>query len=317
MLLLAAGVVGLATAVVFVHPLLSEGAGLDLGQDLLHGLAGLVGDHPGAALVIAPLRGVADAVAHVVEAALVHEVHDELQLVQALEVGDLRLIPGLHQGLEAGLHQLADAAAEHRLLTEEVGFRFLGEGGLQHAGAGAANSLGVGESIGQGLAAGILVHGYQRGHAGALHENFTHPVAGGLGRNHGNVHIVGRGDEAKADVEAVGEHEGVAGLQVGRDVLLVHLALDGIRDHHHDHVGFFGCVGHAEHPQTVGFRLGPALAALVQAHAHVHAAVLQVQGMGVTLAAVPNHCYLLVLEIGQVSIVLVVNRCHDVPSCEY
>jgi hypothetical protein len=37
------------------------------------------------------------------QAALVHQVDDQLQLVQALEVRDLRLVAGLDQRLEAGL----------------------------------------------------------------------------------------------------------------------------------------------------------------------------------------------------------------------
>ena len=44
--------------------------------------------------VVAVLGGVADRVAHVAEAAAVHEVDDELQLVQALEVRDLGLVAG-------------------------------------------------------------------------------------------------------------------------------------------------------------------------------------------------------------------------------
>ena len=61
----------------------------------------------GAGGVVAVLGGVADRVAHVVQAAAIHQVDDQLQLVQALEVGDLRLVAGLDQRLEAGLDQLA------------------------------------------------------------------------------------------------------------------------------------------------------------------------------------------------------------------
>src|SRR3712207_9560775 len=39
------------------------------------------------------------------DAALVHEVDDELQLVQALEVRDLRCVAGLGEHLEPGLHE--------------------------------------------------------------------------------------------------------------------------------------------------------------------------------------------------------------------
>ena len=124
--------------------------GLDLLEDLPHLGAGLLVDDPGAAGVVAELGGVRDAVPHVVEAALIHQVDDQLQLVQALEVGALGLVAGLDQGLEAHLDQGADAAAEDDLLAEQVGLGLLGEGRLEDAAAGAADPLGVGQ--GQRLA---------------------------------------------------------------------------------------------------------------------------------------------------------------------
>src|SRR2546421_11359373 len=83
---------------VFEDPGPSEGAVLDLAQDLAHllaygGAAGARATH-----VVAELRRVADAVTHVAHPTLVHEVDDQLHLVQALEIGELRLIAGFHQG---------------------------------------------------------------------------------------------------------------------------------------------------------------------------------------------------------------------------
>ena len=80
--------------------------------------ARLGGDDARAAGVVAVLGGVAHRVAHVVEAAAVHQVDDQLELVQALEVGDLGLVAGLDQRLEARLDERADAAAQHGLLAE-------------------------------------------------------------------------------------------------------------------------------------------------------------------------------------------------------
>ena len=121
---------------VFVNPLFRVRSVLDFLQHLLHfgAVASLMTRW--AAGVIAVFGGVADRVAHVVEAALIHEIDDELQFVQALEIGDLGLISGIDQRLESGLHQLAGAAAEHGLLAEQIGFGFLGEGGFEHARAG-------------------------------------------------------------------------------------------------------------------------------------------------------------------------------------
>ena len=48
-----------------------------------------------------------------------------------LEVGELGLVAGLAEDLEAGLDEGGDAAAEDGLLAEEVGLGLLGEGGLE------------------------------------------------------------------------------------------------------------------------------------------------------------------------------------------
>ena len=117
------------------------------------------GDDAGAGYVVAPLGGVGDGVAHVLEAAAVHEVDDELELVEDLEVGELGLVAGLGEGLEACLDEGGGAAAEDGLLAEEVGLGLFGEGGLEDSGAGAADAFGVGEGEGEGVAAGVLLDG--------------------------------------------------------------------------------------------------------------------------------------------------------------
>src|SRR3954453_1021466 len=66
-------------------PLAGELAGLDLAQELLHGGARLVRDDALAAREVAVLGGVGDRVAHPGDALLVHQVDDELELVEALE----------------------------------------------------------------------------------------------------------------------------------------------------------------------------------------------------------------------------------------
>src|SRR3954447_9977580 len=101
---------------------------LDLAQDAAHLLAGLLVDQPRAAGVAAVLGGVRHRPVHLGDAALVHQVDDQLHLVQALEVGRLGLVTRLDQGVEARLDQLGQAAAEHSLLAEQVGLGLLGEG---------------------------------------------------------------------------------------------------------------------------------------------------------------------------------------------
>jgi len=74
------------------------------------------------------------------------EVDDELQLVHAFVVGDLGLITRLDQSLEAAHHKLGRAAAQHRLLAEEVGLGFFRKSRIEHAAARAANAMGIGEA---------------------------------------------------------------------------------------------------------------------------------------------------------------------------
>ena len=166
----------------------------------------------GPADVVAVLGGVADRVAHVVEAAAVHEVDDELQLVQALEVGDLGLVAGLDQRLEARLDERAHAAAEHRLLAEEIGLGLLGERRLEHARARRADARGVRRARSAcALPRRVLVHGEERGHAVARLD--TSRARGGRGpwaRSCSTSTSARRRDGAEADVEAVREHQRLA-----------------------------------------------------------------------------------------------------------
>src|SRR6266540_1311933 len=254
-----------APGVVLGDQLAREGAGADLGEDALHLGTDAVVDHPRPARVVAVLGRVRDRVAHPLQATLVDHVHDHLQLVEALEVGDLRLIAGLDQGVEAGLDERADTAAQHRLLAEQVGLGLLLEGGHQRAGPGAADPARV--RLGQvpGLALALL-------------ELAAHQVAGALGRDHRHVHALRRLHVPEVDVEAVGEEQCVAWPQVRRDVTRVEVPLHRVGHQHHDQVGPLGRLG-----------LGAALGPLGEADPHLAARVLEAQRVGVPLGAVAEY----------------------------
>src|SRR5213075_1608125 len=108
-----------------------------------------------------------------------------------------------------GLDQLADAAAQHRLLPEEVGLR-LPEGGLDHTPAGAADALRVLEHEVARVPARVLVDSGEARHAVALDELAPDEVPWSLGRNEADVHLRPRVDFAVVDREPVGEQEQVA-----------------------------------------------------------------------------------------------------------
>src|SRR5262245_44390823 len=128
LLLLAQSLEVLLAGAVLRDPLPREVAGLDVGEDLLHRLPPLGTDHAWAPGEVAVLGRVRDRVAHARDALLVHEVDDQLELVQALEIGEARVVAGFDQRLEPRLHQLGGAPAEHGLLAEEVGLGLVLEG---------------------------------------------------------------------------------------------------------------------------------------------------------------------------------------------
>ena len=155
---------------VFGHPLAGKLAGLDFAEDLFHFGFGGGGDDAGSAGEVAVFGGVGDGVAHVVEAALVNQVDDELHFVDAFKVGHFGRVTGFGEGFEAGLDEGGEAAAEDGLFAEEVGFAFVLEGGLDDAGAGAADAVAPRQRGLERVAAGVLVDGDEARHAAAFDE---------------------------------------------------------------------------------------------------------------------------------------------------
>ena len=112
------------------------------------------------------------------------------------------------------------------------------------------------------------------------------------------------------DVEAVREHERLAGRHVRRDLLVVQVALDMIGDQDHHHLGGFGGVGDRHHFQAGGFRFRPGLAALIEADHYVHARIAQVQRVRMALAAVADDGDGAAFQVVQISVFFVKAFCH-------
>ena len=107
--------------------------------------------------------------------------------MQALVVGDLRLVAGLDERLEAELDQLRDTAAEHGLLAEQVGLGLLGERGLDHPDARGADRGAVGERQLACVAARVLRDRDDGRRAVALGVERAHDVPRALRRDHDHV----------------------------------------------------------------------------------------------------------------------------------
>ena len=230
--------------------------------------------------------------------------------MDALEVRVLRLIARLDQRVKAGLHQGGHAAAEDALLAEEVGLGLLAEGGLEDAGARAADARGVGQRIVLRLAGGVLIHGDEIRHALALQVLAAHGVARALRRDHHDVDVCRRLDAAEVDVEAVREGEDHARAQVGLDVLLIHRSLLLVVDEDHDHVGDLRGLGGGHDGQAGGLGLRPTLGALVQRDDDVAAGVPEVQRVCVALGAVADDGNLLAAEHVEIAVLRVKHLCH-------
>ena len=231
--------------------------------------------------------------------------------MDALKVSVLRVVTSFHQGFKACLHQGANTAAQHTLLAKQVGFGFRFKGGFQNAGACAANAQRVSQSQLLSLAGGVLLHGNQARHAFALQIFAAHSVAGAFGRNHRHVHISRRLNQAKVDVEAVGKHQHIAGLQVGGNVFLIHFGLLFIVNQNHNNISLFGGFGRIINRKALSLRLGPGFAALVQTDNNLTTGIFQVFGVRMALGAIADNRNLLALQFCQITIFLIKNFPHS------
>src|SRR5580692_1686416 len=103
LLTLAGGVKPRTSGFVFRDPLASIFTALNFAKHAPHGVSRFVRDQLWAASVIAMFGRVADGIAHVVQAPAVHQIHNQLQFMHALEISDLRLVTRLDESFEAGL----------------------------------------------------------------------------------------------------------------------------------------------------------------------------------------------------------------------
>ena len=295
---------------VLLNPLGSEGAVLDLAQDLLHLLAGLLGDDALAGAVVAVLSGIGDGVTHLGKAALVDQVNDQLHLVNALEVSVLRSVASLDQSLKASLHQLADAAAEDSLLAEQVGLGLGLEGGLEDAGTAAADAAGICQSDVHSLAGSVLLNADQIRNAVTLEVLGTNGVARALRSDHDNVDVSRRNDLLEVDVEAVSESQNIARLQVRLDNVLVDVSLLLIRGQHHDDVAGSSSLSRSHDLQTVVLSLLLVLGARTQTNDNMYAGVLQVHCVSMTLGAEADDSNGLAVEQRQVAVCIIEHFYH-------
>ena len=104
---------------------------------------------------------------------------------------------------------------------------------------------------------------------------------------------------------AVGEEQGIAGLEVGRDLLGERVRDLVLRLHHHDKVGPVGGLGEIKDRESIFFRPLPLVARRLgrQANHDFHARFAQVVRVGLGLRVVAYDRHPAVLDKGEVSVV--------------
>ena len=226
-----------------------------------------------------------------------------------LEVGDLRLVAGVGEDLEAHLDELVDATKEHVLLTEEIGLGLFLEGGLDRAGAQGTKGLGISEGQIPAVATRILLNGGHDRNATAGRILAADDVARALRGDHEDRVVLGRLDVAVVDVEAVREGQSGAFLDVRLDVVLPDALLILVRGQDHDHIGFGSGFRNALDLQALFLGELHGLRVRTQADDDIDTGVTQVERMRVALRAVTDDCDLLAVEDREIAVVFVPDLC--------
>ena len=158
------------------------------------------------------------------------------------------------------------------------------------------------------------MYGQQAGHSAAFGVGASHEVARALGRDHHDVHSFRRFDHPEVDVEAVGKEQRITGLKCRGDLCLVEVAHVLVRHEHHHYVGGRG---RSTGRHDLEARLGCRRAAgrpFAQPDYDRHARVVEVESVGVALAAETDDGDRLVRDEPRVGVPVVVDRSHGVLS---
>ncbi len=116
-----------------------------------------------------------------------------------------------------------------------------------------------------------------------------------------------RHDLAEMDVEAVGEEQGLALGHVGLQIVFIERGLDVVLGQDLHHLGLFGRLGGGHRLEAVFHRQLKVGGSRHLGHHHVHAAIPEIQRLGVALGAEADDGHLLPLENPQIRIRIVVH----------
>ena len=139
-------------------------------------------------------------------------------------------------------------------------------------------------------------------------------MTGTLRCNHENVNASRRNNLLEVDVETMCESESTARLEVGTNLFLVDVRLLLIRDQNHRDVRLLDRLSDWQNLEVVRFGSGLGFRALVKTDDDVDAALLEVQRMRMSLAAVADDGNGLALHDLPVRVLIIISFCHNTLS---
>src|SRR5580658_1706860 len=299
-------------ALILRNPFARELATLNVGQRLLHRRPRGIAHNLLAARQIAIFRRVRNGIPHPAQPAFVNQIDDQLHFMQALEISNLRRVPGLDQRLESLLNQRRQPAAQHRLLAEQVALSFFLESSLQHSRARRANAVCISQREFMRMPARILLNRNQRRHSAPFGINTPHQMPRTLRSDHHHVHVGGRNNRLEMNAEAVRDPENLSRMQIRLDELFIRLSLRLVRREDLDPVGALGGLIRRHHDHAVSPRRCGAWPVRGQPNDHLIAAVAKILRLRVSLTAVTNNGDRLALQYLRLRVAFVENSNHRV-----
>ena len=203
---------------------------------------------------------------------------------------------------------MGNATAQHCLLAEKVGFAFFAEVGFDDTTTTPAYCRGVCKRHVVRIAAGVLGNCNQTGHTAASGIFAAYRMAGAFRRNHNDVQVFTRFDQAKMNVQTVSESKRCALLHIGMQVIGIDRGLMLVRcKNHHDIRPLRGIgVGHDGEAGTL--RLFGRSRTGTKRDCYVgNAAVAQILCVSMTLTAIAYNRDLLVFDQSKIAIGVVIN----------
>ena len=132
-------------------------------------------------------------------------------------------------------------------------------------------------------------------------------MAGTFRRHHDDIQIGTRHHLVIVDVEAVGEGQRGAFLDVRLDILVIHSRDVLVRQQHHHDIGSLDRLGNFLNLDPGLLDLAPGSAALTQANRDLDAGISQILSVGMALGAVTNDGDLLALDQREIGVLVIIN----------